>query len=85
MNANSTRLKFVTKIRISFLLILVQQTIKNNYNMRDNILSTLFVDIDVNYKTNILCVLNFEVNKRLNLKASHNTPSTESISKSTLD
>ncbi|SCG83871.1 transposase [Proteiniborus sp. DW1] len=47
--------------------------------MKNNILSTLFVGIDVSSKTNVLCALDFEGNKLLNLKALNNQPGTESI------
>lgn len=53
--------------------------------MKNNILSTLFVGIDVSSKTNVLCALNFQGNKLLNLKALNNNPGAESMSKSILD
>jgi hypothetical protein len=37
--------------------------------MKNNFLSTLFVGIDVSSKTNVLCALDFQGNKLLNLKA----------------
>jgi len=42
--------------------------------MKNNFLSTLFVGIDVSSKTNVLCALDFEGNKLLNLKATNNQP-----------
>ncbi|MDG2835057.1 transposase, partial [Vibrio parahaemolyticus] len=53
--------------------------------MKNNILSTLFIGIDVSSKTNVLCALDFQGNKLLNLKASNNNPGAESMSKSILD
>ena len=47
--------------------------------MEKNILSTLFVGIDVSSKTNVLCALDFSGNKLLNLKALNNRPGAESI------
>ena len=47
--------------------------------MKNNILSTLYVGIDVSSKTNVLCALDFEGNKLLNLKALNNQPGAESI------
>ena len=47
--------------------------------MKNNVLSTLFVGIDVSSKTNVLCALDFEGNKLLNLKALNNQPGAESI------
>ena len=47
--------------------------------MKNNILSTLFVGIDVSSKTNVLCALDFEGNKLLNLKALNNQPGAEAI------
>ena len=40
--------------------------------MKNNFLSTLFVGIDVSSKTNVLCALDFEGNKLLDLKALNN-------------
>ena len=54
-------------------------------NMKNNILSTLFVGIDVSSKTNVLCALDFQGNKLLNLKASNNNPGAESMSNSILE
>ncbi len=85
MNANSARLKLVTKLRISLLLIVLQLPMKGGDNMKNNILSTLFVGIDVSSKTNVLCALDFQGNKLLNLKALNNQPGAESILKSILD
>ncbi|WP_406242290.1 hypothetical protein ACF3M2_17945 [Tissierella carlieri] len=42
--------------------------------MKNNILSTLFVGIDVSSKTNVLCALDFQGNKLLTLKALNNQP-----------
>lgn len=53
--------------------------------MKNNILSTLFVGIDVSSKTNVLCALDFQGNKLLNLKALNNQPGAESISESIID
>ena len=47
--------------------------------MKNNILSTLYVGIDVSSKTNVLCALDFESNRLLNLKALNNQPGAESI------
>lgn len=47
--------------------------------MKNKILSTLYVGIDVSSKTNVLCALDFEGNKLLNLKALNNQPGAESI------
>jgi transposase len=47
--------------------------------MKNNILSTLFVGIDVSSKTNVLCALDFQGNKLLNLKALNNQPGAKSI------
>ena len=85
MNANSARLKLVTRIRISLLLIVLQLPMKGGDNMKNNILSTLFVGIDVSSKTNVLCALDFQGNKLLNLKVLNNQPGAESILESILD
>lgn len=53
--------------------------------MKNNILSTLFVGIDVSSKTNVLCALDFQGNRLLNLKALNNQPGAESILESILD
>lgn len=53
--------------------------------MKNNFLSTLFVGIDVSSKTNVLCALDFEGNKLLDLKALNNQPGAESILESILD
>ena len=47
--------------------------------MKKNILSTLFVGIDVSSKTNVLCALDFSGDKLLNLKALNNQPGAETI------
>lgn len=52
--------------------------------MKNNILKTLFVGIDVSSKTNVLCALDFSGNKLLNLKALNNQPGAESILDSVL-
>ena len=53
--------------------------------MKNDILSTLFVGIDVSSKANVLCALDFQGNKLLNLKALNNQPGAESILDSILD
>ena len=53
--------------------------------MKNNILSTLFVGIDVSSKTNVLCALDFEGNKLLTLKALNNQPGADSILDSIID
>ena len=85
MNANNARLKLVAKIRISLLLIVLQLSMKGGDNMKNNILSTLFVGIDVSSKTNVLCALDFQGNKLLNLKTLNNNPGAESMSDSILE
>ena len=47
--------------------------------MKNKILNTLFVGIDVSSTTNVLCALDFSGNKLLNLKALNNQPGAESI------
>ena len=47
--------------------------------MKNNFMSTLFVGIDVSSKTNVLCALDFQGNKLLNLQALNNQPGAESI------
>lgn len=47
--------------------------------MKNNILKTLFVGIDVSSKTNVLCALDFSGNKLLNLKALNNQPGAKSL------
>jgi len=47
--------------------------------MKNNILKTLFVGIDVSSKINVLCALDFQGNKLLNLEALNNQPGAESI------
>jgi transposase len=42
--------------------------------MKNDFLSTLFVGIDVSSKTNVLCALDFQGNKLLNLEATNNQP-----------
>ncbi|NMA50038.1 MAG: IS110 family transposase [Tissierellia bacterium] len=53
--------------------------------MKNNFLKTLFVGIDVSSKTNVLCALDFEGNKLLNLKALNDQNGAESILESLLD
>lgn len=47
--------------------------------MKNNILKTLFVGIDVSSKINVLCALDFQGNKLLNLEALNTQPGAESI------
>ena len=47
--------------------------------MKNKILKTLFVGIDVSSKTNVLCALDFSGDKLLTLKALNNQPGAESI------
>lgn len=47
--------------------------------MKNKILKTLFVGIDVSSKINVLCALDFQGGKLLNLKALNNQPGAESI------
>lgn len=75
----------MAKIRISLLLIVLQLTMKGDDNMKNKILPTLFVGIDVSSKTNVLCALDFQGNKLLNLKASNNNPGAESMVESILE
>ena len=42
--------------------------------MNNDFLSTLFVGIDVSSKTNVLCALDFQGNKLLNIEATNNQP-----------
>ena len=53
--------------------------------VKNNFMSTLFVGIDVSSRTNVLCALNFQGVKLLNLKALNNQPGAESILDSILD
>ena len=85
MNANNARLKLVAKIRISLLLIVLLLSMKGGDNMKNNILSTLFVGIDVSSKTNVLCALDFQGNKLLTLRGLNNNPGAESMTESILD
>ncbi len=85
MNANNARFQSASKIRISLLLIVLQCPMKGGDFMKNNFLSTLFVGIDVSSKTNVLCALDFQGNKLLNLKALNNQPGAESILESILD
>lgn len=52
--------------------------------VKNNILKTLFVGIDVSSKTNALCALDFSGNKLLNLKALNNQPGAKSLLDSVL-
>jgi len=45
--------------------------------MKDKFMSTLFVGIDVSSKQNVLCALDFQGNKLLNLKGLNNQPGAE--------
>lgn len=47
--------------------------------MNDNCLSTLFVGIDVSSKSNVLCAIDFNSNKLLNLDVPNNDPGCEII------
>lgn len=47
--------------------------------MKNKVLETLFVGIDVSSTTNVLCALDFNGNKLLNLTALNNQPGAESI------
>lgn len=47
--------------------------------MKNKVLETLFVGIDVSSTTNVLCALDFNGNKLLNLTALNNQPRAESI------
>ncbi len=85
MNAYSARLQLAVKIRISLLLIVLHSSMKGGDFMKNNFLSTLFVGIDVSSKTNVLCALDFQGNKLLNLKALNNQPGAESILNSILN
>ena len=53
--------------------------------LKNKFLSTLFVGIDVSSKTNVLCALDFQGNKLLNLQALNNQPGAESILSSILE
>lgn len=53
--------------------------------MKNKFLNTLFVGIDVSSKTNVLCALDFEGNKLLNLKALNNQNGADSILESILN
>jgi transposase len=53
--------------------------------MKNNFLSTLFVGIDVSSKTKVLCALDFQGNKLLNLKALNNQPGAKVILDNILD
>jgi transposase len=53
--------------------------------VKNNILSTLYVGIDVSAKTNVLCALDFQGNKLLKLKALNNQPGAETILNSIIE
>lgn len=53
--------------------------------MKNNILSTLYVGIDVSAKTNVLCALDFQGNKLLELKALNNQPGAETFLNSIIE
>ena len=53
--------------------------------MKNKILKTLFVGIDVSSKTNVLCALDFQGSKLLKFEASNNQPGAESLLDSILD
>lgn len=53
--------------------------------VKNNFMSTLFVGIDVSSKTNVLCALDFQGNKLLNLRALNNQPGAETILVSIID
>jgi len=55
---------------------------KGGDTVKNKFISTLFVGIDVSSKQNVLCALDFNGNKLLNLKALNNQPGAESILKS---
>ena len=86
MNANNARLQLASKIGISPLIIVPHYfSMKGGDFVKNNVLSTLFVGIDVSSKTNVLCALDFQGNKLLNLKALNNQPGAESILDNILD
>lgn len=58
---------------------------KGGDQMKNNIMSTLYIGIDVSSKTNVLCALDFQGNKLLNLNATNNQPGAESILESIID
>ena len=53
--------------------------------MKNKFLKTLFVGIDVSSKTNVLCALDFEGNKLLNLKALNDQNGADSILESIIN
>lgn len=86
MNANNARLQLASKIGISPLKIVPHYfSMKGGDFVKNNVLSTLFVGIDVSSKINVLCALDFQGNKLLNLKALNNQPGAKSILDSILD
>lgn len=86
MNANNARLQLASKIGISPLKIVPHYfSMKGGDFVKNNVLSTLFVGIDLSSKINVLCALDFQGNKLLNLKALNNQPGAKSILDSILD
>ena len=76
----------MTKIGISlFTNCSPKPLMKGGDTMKNNFMSTLFVGIDVSSKTNVLCALDFQGNKLLNLQALNNQPGAECIMDSILD
>ncbi len=75
----------MAKIRIPLLLIVLHLPMKGGDTVKNKFISTLFVGIDVSSKQNVLCALDFNGNKLLNLKALNNQPGAESILKSIID
>ncbi len=53
--------------------------------MKNNIMSTLYIGIDVSSKTNVLCALDFQGNQLLSLNAANNQPGAEAILESIID
>ena len=85
MNANNARLQSAAKIGISPLIIVPDYLLMKGGDLVKNFMSTLFVGIDVSSKTNVLCALDFQGNKLLNLKALNNQPGAEAILASIID
>jgi transposase len=50
--------------------------------MKNNLTSTLLVDIDVSSKTNVVCALDYKGNKLLKMSAGNNLPGANSIAAS---
>jgi len=76
-----TRLQSAAKIRISLSLFYSFHLFNEKVVIfvSDNILSTLFVGIDISSKHNTVCALDFKGNKLLNLNVFNNRPGAESI------